>query len=162
MSDDTPSILGSRAQFQAAVTAMLADAAEAGVHEIWLVDADFADWPLGDRALIDTLTRWALRPQRRLEMLARHYDDVPRRQPRFAEWRRQFAHVLRCRAVDVDAGEVPTWLLAGPGRGLVVLDKVHWRGRLCRDAADCQAGRELVDGLALRATDAFPATTLGI
>ena len=32
---------------------------DAGAREICLVDADFADWPLNERAVVETLSRWA-------------------------------------------------------------------------------------------------------
>eukprot|EP01038_Epipyxis_sp_PR26KG_P003901 gene3901-5592_t len=34
-------------------------AAEQGWNHITLSDPDFADWPLGERAVVDALNRWA-------------------------------------------------------------------------------------------------------
>jgi hypothetical protein len=49
-------------------------------REIILSDADFHDWPLGERAVIESLQEWA-RGGRRLTFLACNYNEVIRRHP---------------------------------------------------------------------------------
>lgn len=50
----------------------------AGLDDIILSDANFHDWPLGERAVIESLQAWA-RTGRRMTLLACSYDDVVRR-----------------------------------------------------------------------------------
>ena len=89
--------LSGRHEFHAAVRMALAEAASAGWRELWLCDPDFASWPLGERAVIESLTQWA-GVGRRLILLALHFDEVVRRHARWAQWRRQWVHSVQCRA----------------------------------------------------------------
>ena len=81
MNDDAISeahrVLATRGECLDAIRAALADAARAGCREIVLCDADFADWPLGERAVVESLTRWALRG-RRLTLFAAGFEDAAR------------------------------------------------------------------------------------
>lgn len=153
--------ISTRSDFQVQVRCLIGDAAQAGASELWLVDVDFADWPLNERELVADLVAWA-RPQRRLNMLAHRFDEVLRVHPRFVTWRRDFGHLVQCRQVDVDASDTPTLLITGPGTGLQLVDRQRFRGRRFTDEADIQAWREVIDALMQRSQDAFPATTLGI
>jgi peptidyl-tRNA hydrolase len=163
MDPSLPTSISTRAEFNTALLAALQDAVRAGTRELWLVDPDFADWPLGERATVELLTQWAQAPQRRITLIARHFDEMPRRHPRFVQWRRHWSHFVEARAVaDLDPSDVPTLLLAGDGLGVQLLDRVHWRGRWFSDEADWRTWREVVDALLQRSSDAFPATTLGI
>jgi len=163
MDESLPTTISTRGEFAAALHAALVDAAASGTRELWLVDPDFAAWPLGERATIDELTRWAQAPQRRITLIAHHFDEMPRRHPRFVEWRRYWSHLVQARAVaELDVSEVPTLLLAGDGLGVQLLDREHYRGRWFRDETDWKTWREVVDALLQRSGDAFPATTLGL
>jgi hypothetical protein len=82
--------------------------------------ATFADWPLNEPALIDALVRW-VDSSRLLVVLAHSFDELARRQLRFVDWRRQWAHVVqvpeRPRArgrADPDAALVPGHHLRAP------------------------------------------------
>lgn len=151
-----------RTAFQDAVREALEQAAQAGCRELIFVDRDFADWPLGEGAVIDALRRWAY-PHRKLTMLAEHFDDVPRRHPRFVQWRVDYAHLVDCRAAhEDDARELPT-LLAAPGLFVLRLfDPQRYRGRLDQEAAEWLRMRDRVDAIAQRSTESFPASTLGL
>ena len=164
MDETLPTAIAGRAEFGAAGRAVLADAADHGTRELWLVDPDFALWPLGERETVALLLRWSQGgPGRRITYVAHSFDDVARRHPRFVAWRRDWAHVISCRAVgEVDASEVPTLLLAGDGLGLQLLERQHVRGRWFRDEASWRTWREIVDALLQRSAEAFPATTLGL
>jgi hypothetical protein len=159
-----PDSIASRSEFAAALLEVLDDAQASGTRELWLVDPDFDEWPLGQSRVCDVLTRWAQgRAERRITLIAQHYDDMPRRHPRFVEWRRKWSHVMQCRAVaGLDASEVPTLLLAGDGLGLHLLDRVHCRGYGFRDESQWRTWREVIDALLQRSEEAFPATTLGL
>jgi hypothetical protein len=155
-------ITETRGEFQEAVRDALDRAAEQGCRELTLVDPDFADWPLGEQRVLDALTRWA-QSQRKLTLVARSYDMIVRRHPRFVDWRRNFAHVITCREPDeADADDTPSILLAS---GLLVLRRIDaraWRASLSTDQADTIVWRDGIDALLQRSSDAFPATSLGL
>jgi hypothetical protein len=151
-----------REAFHDAVRDLLAEAATAGWREIWLCDPDFANWPLGERSVVESLTRWA-RAQRRLTLLALHYEELPRRHARWAHWRRHWAHVVHCRALnELQANDVPVLLYAPGGLTLRLFDPLRYLGTLSRDAADGVRAREEIDAISQRSTEAFPATTVGL
>lgn len=154
--------IASRAEFEAAIRAAFAHAGEADAREILIVDPDFADWPLNERALIDSLAGW-VDSRRSLTVLAHSFDEVARRQFRFVEWRRQWAHVVRCRSdPELEAAQVPSLLLV-PGVTCVrLLDRVRHRGTVSSRPADLADARETIDALLQRSVEAFPVTTLGL
>ena len=151
-----------RAEFRSAVLALLDHAADVDAREIILVDDDFAEWPLGERAGIESLGRW-IDSRKRLLLFAHRWDDFPRLHMRFVEWRKPWAHVVQGRAdAEIEAGDTPSLLLV-PGHAVLrVLDRPACRGMVSTDPADLVAARERVDALLQRATDAFPVTTLGL
>jgi len=154
--------LATRGECQQAVRDALGMAAAQGCRELWLCDGDYADWPLGEKAVIESLSAWAY-AHRRLTVLARSFDELPRRHARWVEWRRQWAHVVDCRLLNEEDAAAAPWLLLAPGVVAVrVFDPVHYRGSLSEDPADALRCRELVDALSQRSTDSFPATTLGL
>ena len=71
-----------RQAFAQLVRDALACAAREGWREIILSDPGFADWPLGERAVAQSLQAWSA-GGRRCVLLARRYDEVPRRHARF-------------------------------------------------------------------------------
>jgi peptidyl-tRNA hydrolase len=152
----------SRGEFHAALRSAFAEAASTGCREIWLCDSDFADWPLSERAVVDNLTQWA-QAHRKLTLLAQNFDEIVRRHARWVEWRRQWSHVVECRTnTELEAGQMPTLLLM-PGLITVrLVDAVHHRGSVSRAPADAIHGRESLDAVLQRSTEAFPVTTLGI
>lgn len=56
------------------------------------VDRHFGDWPLEDAEVLSALAAWLRRPGRRLQLIALDYPATARHLPRFARWRRDFAH----------------------------------------------------------------------
>jgi len=155
-----------RVDFQQAVREAIATAEREGWPAMAFVDSDFAEWPLNEPALIDTLTRWAL-PHRRLTLVALGFDELRRRHPRFVEWRRLWSHVVDARSPDENAGltELPTLLLGGGPQlplSVIVTDRAHWRGRLSRDAGDAHFYRERLDALLQRSAPSFASTQLGL
>lgn len=155
-------LITSRSEFHAAVRSALADAAERGCREMWLCDLDFADWPLGETAVIDTLTRWA-QSHRKLHVVAQHFDEFPRRHARWVSWRRHWSHIVECRANhELEAGKMPTLLLA-PGVATVrLVDPVRYRGSVSHKASDAVDAREAIDAVLQRSEESFPVTNLGL
>lgn len=160
MSEST--LITSRSEFHAALRSALAEAAAQGCREIWLCDNDFSDWPIGERAVVESFAQWA-GSHRRLTLLARSFDEVTRRHPRWVEWRRQWSHIVQCRSNnELEAGQMPSLLLATGLSSLHLVDPVNYRGRLSHDAADAVRCRELIDAVLQRSEEAFPATTTGL
>ncbi len=162
MTDDGIVAIASRNDFQDQIRAAFARARDADAGEILIVDQNFVDWPLNDRALIASLGDWA-DSRRSLTVLAHSYDELARRQSRFVEWRRQWAHVVHCRHdPELDPEQLPTLLLV-PGVVCVrLLDRVRYRGTCSDRPVDLTEARETVDALLQRSVEAFPVTTLGL
>ncbi len=154
--------IASRADFQNAVRAAFVQAAEQGAPEVFIVDPNFADWPLSEPAVVDTLTRW-VDSHRRITVMAHSYDAFARHQVRFVAWRRQWAHVVHCRGDDVlEAEQIPS-LMVVPGQVCIrLLDRVRYRGIVSARPIDLTGCRDTIDALLQRSTEAFPVTSLGL
>ena len=107
-------LIDGRSAFTAALHQALSQAARERARELCFVDPDFEAWPLDDPLVLSALTAWARLPKRQLLLIACRFDDLPRRCPRFTAWRRDWAHVIECRATEIETSQVPTLLLAGP------------------------------------------------
>lgn len=154
--------IATRGEFHTEVRSAFAEAAVQGCREILLCDPDFADWPLNEAALIEHLVAWASQ-HRRLTVLARNFDEFPRRHARWVAWRRTWSHVVECRANnELEAGQMPTLLLM-PGRlTLRMVDMEHHRGSVSRATADAVRAREQFDAVLQRSEESFPVTNLGL
>ena len=156
------SLITSRAEFHAALHSAFEALAQQGAREVWLCDEDFADWPLGERAIVELLTQWAA-SNRKLTLIARHFDEVARRHPRWVEWRRNWSHIVSCRThTELASGEFPTVLLGLGTVSVRLSDNLHHRGRLSHDKADEIRCKEHIDAVLQRSEEAFPATTTGL
>ena len=155
-------LITSRSEFHTGLRSAFAEAAAQGCREIWLCDIDYADWPLNEPELIEHLTHWA-KAYRKLTLIAQHFDEFPRRHARWVAWRRTWSHIVECRAnVELEAGKMPTMLLA-PGLVTVrLVDPVRYRGSVSHVPADAIHGRELIDAVLQRSEEAFPVTSLGL
>lgn len=160
--NESGSPIATRADFRQAVRAAFAEAADAGCRELWLCDADFAAWPLGERGVVADLSRWVA-SRRRLHLVAGGFDSVARLHPRWVAWRRDRAHAVSCRSnADREPGALPTLLLA-PGRfSLELHDPLTFRGRVSRDAPDAVRLRERLDAVLRQSVEAFPAHVTGL
>jgi hypothetical protein len=155
-------LIESQREFEEALREAFTMIATQGCREVLISDTDFANWPLGERAVVDLLERWSM-SHRKMTVLALNYDEITRHHARWVQWRRQWAHVVDCRVVDdFDAKEVPTLLLAP---GLVVVRLVPGdtvRGSISTDLGDIERSRELIDAITQRSHEGFPANTLGL
>jgi hypothetical protein len=162
---DTPPAIESRAGFAAAVSWGFERAMREGgrSRRILCVDRDFANWPLDAPDLLEALGAWLRGGQRQLVLLAAHFDEVPRRHPRFVAWRRHFTHAVFPFAAPEDvAATLPTLLLDDAGTFVRLIDPVHWRGRTSADERTALPWREQIDALLQRSEAAFPAQSLGL
>lgn len=150
-----------RETFRQLVRDALACAAREGWREIVLSDATFEDWPLGERAVTESLQAWA-KSGRTLVLLARKYDAVVRQHARFVRWRVQWAHIVSASAcASADPLDLPSALWS-PGWTLERRELEHSIGWCGSEPERRVAVRELLDAWLQKSTPAFPASTLGL
>ena len=161
-----PPLIDTRVAFHGALSWLVEQATTQtalATRTLWLVDHDFTNWPLGDAAFVDSLARWLRLPQRRIVMLAADYDALPRRHPRFMNWRRDWSHALSPFVAPEDlADRLPTLLFGDSGLVLHLFDALHWRGRAGLDEQAARAWREEIDVVLQRSEPGFPVHTLGL
>jgi hypothetical protein len=154
--------INSRSEFHDALRSAFSQAAAHGGREILLCDADFSDWPLSERGVIDDLTRWA-QAHRRLVLVAGTFDEVARRHARWAEWRRTWSHIVECRAnTEIETAQIPTLCLVAGVMSVRLDDPARHRGMASHEASDWQACREAIDAVLQRSAETFPVTMLGL
>jgi hypothetical protein len=150
-----------REAFRQNVRDALACADREGWREIILSDADFHDWPLGERAVVDSLNAWAS-TGRKLVMLAKSYDEVTRTHPRFVSWRRTWAHIIECRrCATADPLILPSALWTS-GWVLRRLDPERCTGVCTLIPERRLALRESIEEWLRQSSAGFPTTTLGL
>ena len=151
-----------REAFQQLVRDALATAARDGWREIILSDANFHDWPLGERAVIESLQEWA-RSGRRMTLLARTYDDVIRRHARLVRWRGTWDHILTCRVSPMaDPLDIPSALWSSQWV-LHRLDTERCVGVTGREPDRRVLLKEtLNEWVRSKSAPGFPSTTLGL
>ncbi len=150
-----------RAAFAQHVRDALAVAARQGWRELVLCDGHFADWPLHEREVVDSLQAWS-RAGRRCTLLATGYDNVVRQQARFVNWRRTWDHIIDARVCrQIDPVNFPT-LLWSPYWTLQLLDPVRCAGVCGAEPERIVRDRELWHELMQVSSPGFPATTLGL
>lgn len=150
-----------RLDFESAIRQGFAAAAEAGWNRILLCDADFADWPLGERSTVAALEAWVNRG-RVLQILARDYAALRRLHPRFVQWRSVWSHRVEAHACpQVNEGEMPS-VFWTPGWTLERLDRVHGSFVASREPQRRAVLGERIQACWLRSAPSLPATTLGL
>lgn len=155
--------IDTRASFAQGVLWALQAADARGARSLCWVDESFADWPLGDPILLDTLTRWLQRPQRRLLMLAAEFDQMATRQPRFTAWRPAWSHLIEARAPAPEVAiDLPTLALDDGPVVLCLHDRLNWRGLAAVDATRARAWRDRIDVALQQSEPAWPVRPLGL
>ncbi len=150
-----------RETFRDLVRQALAQAAEEGWKTIVLADADFADWPLGERDVVASLEAWA-RGGRQLHWLARDFGPLRAHAPRTVAWRVTWDHLVQARACAGVAGQGMPSAIWSPGWSLERIDTQRARGVTSDDPKRCLALKERLDGFWQRGTVAFSASVLGL
>jgi hypothetical protein len=150
-----------RVAFGQLVRDALACAAREGWPEIILCDADFHDWPLGERAVAESLQQWSA-SGRRATLLAKRYDEVVRRHARFVTWRQRWSHIIEARACpSADPLELPGAIWS-PAWVMQRLDPERCNGVCGREPERRLLLRESLQEWLARSTASFPASTLGL
>lgn len=162
MSETTP-VIDTRDGFTAALRWGFDQALAQSARSLVFVDPTFEHWPLDDLEALQTLTQWARLPGRQLTLLAARFEEVPRRQPRFTAWRKEWAHTIRALQAPAEfAADLPTLMLDDRRLSIHLIDAVNWRGRVAQDPRARLLWQEKVDVVLQRSEPAFAATTLGL
>lgn len=148
-------------EFAALVRHALATAAAQGWRELLLCDADFNDWPLGERAVAQSLNDWA-EAGRKFTMLAVNYEAVYRRHARFVSWRKTWSHLVECRVCGAGHKDNLPSVLWSPVWAIHRLDPARSIGFSSSDAGRRTLLRERLGEQLLKSSPGFPATTLGL
>jgi len=153
--------LNGRSVFVQAVRDALQAAAREGWNELILCDANYADWPLGERAVVESLQAWS-RGGRRLHMLSMDYSGVTRQHARFVQWRQTWDHIIECRVCrGSDALAFPSALWT-PAWVMQRID-VERDVLLCDSAASRRVAlRQMLDEWRRDSSPGFPASVLGL
>jgi len=148
-------------EFAELIRLAFAAAAAQGWRNIIICDSTFEDWPLGERAVAQSLNDWSS-SGRKLTMLAKNYNQVMRRHARFVTWRRKWAHIIECRAnAAISPDDMPSALWS-PAWVFQRLDLTRSTGVSGTEAARRVALRERLDECLKFSSPAFAATTLGL
>lgn len=145
------------------VRAALAVAAAQPVS-IYLSDADFSHWPLGERSSMEGFQQWVLQSRAPICVLvAASLDELPRKHPRWVSWRTTWGHRASCHLVAEElADSVRPMLLLDGQLGLRLLDPLTGRGVWSRLKSDLTVWRQEFDAILQRSHEALPSTTLGL
>jgi len=148
-------------EFADVVRQALACAAREGWTNMVWCDATFFDWPLGERAVIESLNAWA-GMGRHLVMLAHSFDSVPRLHPRLVAWRQTWGHIIECRVCrGRDASDMPSALWS-PSWAMQRLDVVRSTGVAGLEPQRRVMLKEELDECRRQSSPGFPASTLGL
>ncbi len=148
-------------EFAALVRDALATAAVQGWRELLLCDTDFNDWPLGERAVAQSLNDWAA-AGRKFTMLAVNYEIMYRRHARFVNWRKTWSHLVECRVCGAGQKDDLPSAMWSPVWALHRLDPARSIGFCGSDAGRRTLLREKLGEQLLKSSLGFAATTLGL
>lgn len=152
---------GGPAEFAELVRGAFAAAAAQGWREIVICDSTFETWPLGERAVAQSLQDWS-KSGRKLTMLAKNYNEVVRKHARFVSWRRTWAHLVECRANAALSDDDMPSALWSPAWAFQTLDLARCTGVCGSEPARKLALKERLDECLRLSSPSFAATTLGL
>jgi len=147
--------------FRDLVRSALAAARGQGWRELILCDPDFADWPLSERAVAESLSAWS-QSGRKCILLARTWDEAQRRHARFVTWRRTWAHIIDARSCrSADPLEFPSALWT-PAWVMERRDVVQCRGWMGPEADRRLTLREKINEWLGKSSPGFPSQQTGL
>jgi hypothetical protein len=150
-----------RHAFADLVRQALACAVREGWSHLVLSDPDFADWPLGERSVVESLNGWSGRG-RRIQFLARDFGRLRELHPRLVQWRTTWSHIVEAHACrQLSGGELPSALWS-PQWTMERLDIDHCVMVASRSATRRSALQERLLACWQQGAPSFPATTLGL
>ena len=150
-----------RSEFAEMIRHAFAAACAQGWREMMLFDADFNNWPLGERAVVQSLNDWSATGGK-LTMMACNYDAVLRRHARFVTWRRTWAHHIDCRRSPTKlGGQLPSALWSS-GWMFERFDVARCAGVAGSEVIRRSSLKERINECLLHGSPSFPATVLGL
>ena len=150
-----------REVFTDLVRQALAVAAEEGWPRLELSDTDFNDWPLGERAVIESLQAW-VRQGGEIRFLAREFGPLRLAHPRLVSWRTLWSHRVQAHAMPSASGSKLPSAIWSPGWTMERLDPVRCTLVASTDARRRTGLRERLDSFWHKGSPSFAATTLGL
>ncbi|MDG5975703.1 hypothetical protein H010_10596 [Hydrogenophaga taeniospiralis CCUG 15921] len=153
--------LEGREAFAGLVRQALACAAHEGWPRLVLSDPDFADWPLGERAVVESLQAWAGHG-RHIQFMARDFAPLRQLHPRLVQWRTTWSHLVEAHACTGATGADLPSAIWSPGWTLERLDVLRCTLVASNDAERRVALRERLDACWHKGSPSFAATTLGL
>ena len=161
----SPSLPVGRLQGRQLFSDLVRQAIEIAAAQAWsplvLSDADFEDWPLGERTVVRALQDWASQG-RRIRFLARDFQKLRERHPRLVQWRIQWSHLVEAHVwSSAGEGEVPSALWA-PAWCMERVDPVRCVLVASDDPSRVLGLRERIESAWHRGRPGFPATVLGL
>ncbi|HUR90820.1 MAG TPA: hypothetical protein VMZ74_17180 [Ramlibacter sp.] len=147
-------------EFRQLVRNALAAAARENWREIILSDQGFVDWPLGERAVAESLAAWS-QSGRKCILLARRWDQIGRH-ARFVTWRSTWSHIIDARACpSADPLELPSAIWT-PTWAMQRRDLDNSRGYMGTEADRRLTLRENLNEWLSKSTPSFPSSTSGL
>ena len=154
-------VFDGRAAFHGLLQGALAAAAQENWRELILCDADFHDWPLGERATVEALQAWAA-AGRSLQLVAGDFGVFARQHARFVQWRQRWDHIMVCSLCSGSgAPSVPSAIWT-PGWFMHRIDPEHCRGVSGTAPERRVALRQVIDECLRHGRPGFAASTLGL
>lgn len=154
-----------RANFHNLLVQGLQQAAHHACPLLWLCDPDFADWPLGERQLMQALDDWAVatrtHPLAQLRVLGQRFDDMRLRHARFVDWRARWSHRVEVRVWSAGQASVPS-VLWTPSWTMQRLDSARDVAVATTETVQRTRLDEALQQLWSQARPGFPATALGL
>ena len=148
-------------EFAQLVRDVVALAARDGWPSMVWIDATYDDWPLGERAVIESLQAWSGKG-RHLIMLANSFDEVIRRKPRFVSWRQTWDHIIECRVCKMPRASEIDSALWSPAWAMRRVDPVRSIGVANMEPGLRALLKEELNEYYRQSVPGFSATTLGL
>jgi hypothetical protein len=163
--DASPELPFGRMQGRQAFTHAVRTAMSCAARERWsliiLSDTDFSDWPLGERAVVESLHAWAGRG-RSMQLLASDFRPLRERHPRLVQWRVTWSHLVQAHAcASLPAGALPRAIWT-PTWTMERLDTDHFNLVASDDPVRRGQLKERLQACWNAGTPSFAATVLGL
>lgn len=150
-----------REAFEQRVRNAFIHAAREGWPEIILSDATFEDWPLRERAVVESLQAWS-KSGRHMTLLASRYDEVLRHHPRFVAWRKTWGHIIDCRVWRAVAPVDFPSAIWSPAWSMHRVEPLHSVGTCGSERERRVQLKELLDEKIRNSAPGFASSTLGL
>jgi hypothetical protein len=150
-----------RTAFGGLLQGALTAAAQENWRELILCDADFHDWPLGERATVEALQAWAT-AGRTLQLVASDFGVFAREHARFVQWRQRWDHIMVCSLCSGSGAPPVPSAIWTPGWFMHRIDPDRCRGVSGTAPERRVALRQVIDECLRHGQPGFAASTLGL